>query len=82
MNNRSFDKYLRIPPGDTFEETTTWRGSDSHGGQTYADITQDNIMIIGTISHWVPHLQSNPWTTPRPYRFLAQYVYQTHAVMP
>jgi len=78
----ALDKYVRIPPGDKYVETATWKGSDSHGGQTYEDITQDNIMIIGTVSHWLPHLQSNPWTEPRPFRFLAQYVDETQATIP
>jgi len=78
----ALDKYIRIPAGDTYVETTTWKGSDSHGGQTYGDITQDNIMIIGTVSDWLPHLQNNPWTEPRPYRFLAQYVDETQASLP
>ena len=78
----ALDKYVRISPGDTYVETATWKGSDSHGGQTYGDITQDNIMIIGTVSHWLPHLQNNPWTEPRPIKFLAQYVDETQAVMP
>ncbi|GEM_PF-751454 len=78
----TFDKYIRIPPGDTYVETATWKGSERHGGQTYEDITQDNIMIIGTVSHWLPHLQNNPWTTPRPFRFLAQYIDETQAAIP
>jgi hypothetical protein len=78
----ALNKYIRISPGDTYVETVTWTGSDSHGGQTYEDITQDNIMIIGTVSHWRPHLQKNPWTEPRPYRFLAQYVDETQASIP
>ena len=78
----ALDKYIRLSPGDTYVETVTWKGSDSHGGQTYADITQDNMMIIGTVSHWLPHLQKNPWAEPRPYRFLAQYVDETQAAIP
>lgn len=78
----ALNKYIRIASGDTYVETTTWKGSDSHGGQTYGDITQDNIMIIGTVSHWLPHLQKNPWTDPRPYRFFAQYVDETQASLP
>ena len=78
----ALNKYIRISSGDTYVETATWKGSDSHGGQTYGDITQDNIMIIGTVSHWRPHLQENPWTDPRPYRFFAQYVDETQASLP
>ena len=75
----AFDKYVKIQAGDTYTETSTWDGSANHGGQTYGDIDPNNIMVIASISHWLPHLQKNPWTTPRPFRFLAQFVDQTNA---
>jgi len=77
----AFDRYIRLPEGGTYMDTTAWSGSSDHGGQTYGDITPDNIMVIGAVSHWLPHLQENPWTDPRPYRFFAQYVDQTTAAL-
>ena len=75
----AFNKYVRIQAGDTYTETAIWDGSATHGNRTYGDIVPDNIMVIGAISHWLPHLQKNPWTTPKPFRFLAQFVDQTNA---
>ena len=75
----AFDKYVRIQAGDTYTETTTWDGSANHGGQTYSDIDPDNIMVIGAVSHWLPHLQENPQKDYRPFRFFAQFVDQTSA---
>ena len=73
----AFNKYVSIPAGETYEETTTWDGTEDHGGETFGDITPDNIMVIGSISHWMPHLEKNPWTEPKNYRFFfAQYTDQ------
>jgi len=77
----AFNKYVSIPAGETYEETTTWDGATDHNGNTYGDITPDNIMVIGGISHWMPHLEKNPWTQPKPYRFIAQYTDQTAAAI-
>jgi len=77
----AFNKYVSIPAGETYEETTTWDGTANHGGSTFEDITPGNIMVIGSVSHWLPHLEKNPWTEPSPYRFFAQYTDQTAAVI-
>ena len=78
----AFNKYVSIPAGETYKETTTWDGNADHGGETFGDITPDNIMVIGSIAHWMPHLEKNPWTQPKPYRFFAQYTDQTAAAIP
>ena len=77
----AFNKYVSIPAGGTYEETTTWDGTADHNGNTYGDITPDNIMVIGGIAHWMPHLEKNPWTQPKPYRFIAQYTDQAAAAI-
>ena len=77
----AFNKYVSIPAGEKYEETTTWDGTENHGGETFEDITPDNIMVIGSVAHWMPHLEKNPWTQPKPYRFFAQYTDQTAAAI-
>ncbi len=41
-------------PGSERTFTKTFDGAETHGDQTFEDITQDNIMVISTISHWLP----------------------------
>lgn len=41
-------------PGVQRTFTKTFDGAATHGDQTFEDITQDNIMVISTISHWMP----------------------------
>jgi hypothetical protein len=36
----------------------TWDGAAKHGNLTFADITDDNIMVISTVAHWQPHVVS------------------------
>ena len=44
---------LLFPRGErTF--TKKWDGSKDHGGQTFEDITEDNIMAFSSVSHWIP----------------------------
>ena len=69
----ALNKYVSIAGGDTWEETTIFDGAAQHGNLTFEDITPDNIQVIASTAHWLPHLQKNPWTAPRPYRFFAQF---------
>ena len=43
-----------IGPQKTYTTTATWDGVASHDGQTFEDITADNIMVMATASHWRP----------------------------
>ncbi len=45
-----------LPKGErTF--TTTWDGANPNGDQSFEDITEDNIMVISSISHWIPRVR-------------------------
>ena len=48
-------KSVFIPPGKTYITSATWDGTIDHEGQTFGDITEDNTMIISSISYWLPH---------------------------
>ena len=37
--------------------TGSFDGNDDHSGNTYGDITQDNIQVISTISYLIPQLR-------------------------
>jgi rhodanese-related sulfurtransferase len=78
----AFNRPIFIHPKGTFTASTIWDGSEQHGNQTYEDITKDNVMVIGAVSHWFPHIKKNPWDEPRPVRYLASYVDQTAAAVP
>jgi len=52
-------KLVFILPGKTITNKVTWDGSKDHGGQTFEDITQENTMVISTVSHWIPRLKIN-----------------------
>jgi len=77
----AFNKYVSISAGETYVETTTFDGSADHSGNTYEDILFENIQVVGSISHWMPHLQKNPWDEPKPSRFFAQYTDQAAATL-
>jgi hypothetical protein len=77
----AFNKYVSIPTGESYTETTIFDGNLDHSGNTYEDISPDNIQVVGSISHWMPHLQKNPWDDPKPSRFLAQFNDQAAATL-
>ncbi len=77
----ALNKHVSVPGGETYEETTTFDGAAQHGNLTFGDITPDNIQVVAATAHWLPHLQKNPWTSPRPYRFFAQFTDDTAATL-
>jgi len=78
----ALNQYIFLMPGKTKTFTGSFDGATDHGGQTYSDITQDNIMVISTVSHWLPHYrlgyESNQYTQ----YYFAFYVDQTSAAIP
>jgi hypothetical protein len=67
-----------IRPQKTYTTTVTWDGAASHDGQTFDDITADNIMVIATVSHWLPRIQEG--SSEKSY--LAFYVDQAAGAVP
>ncbi|MFO8132310.1 MAG: hypothetical protein R6U10_00005, partial [Thermoplasmatota archaeon] len=77
----ALNKYVSVPAGETYEETAVFDGAAQHGNLTFGDITPGNIQVVASTAHWLPHLQKNPWTAPRPYRFFAQFTDDTAATL-
>jgi len=71
-------KLVFILPGKTTSIKATWDGSKDHGGQTFEDITQENTMVISTVSHWIPRLKINE----NGRLYITFYVDQTSAGVP
>jgi len=53
----AFNRPILLFPKATRTFSTIWDGNKQHGDQTFGDITEDNIMVISTVSHWVPHIR-------------------------
>jgi hypothetical protein len=45
-----------LTPQKSRTYTVTWDGAANHGNLTFPDITDDNIMVITTVAHWIPHI--------------------------
>lgn len=71
-------KLVFIPKGQTKSYTATFDGKADHGGQTFEDITQENIMVISTVSHWIPKLKFSETGVP----YITFYVDQTSGGTP
>ena len=78
----AINRPVLLMPGKTKTITATWDGAEDHGGQTYDDITSDNIMVISTISHWIPHYRTGYESDDYIQKYLAFYVDQTSAATP
>jgi len=77
----AIDESIFISAGETKNISKQWDATQAHG-QNFGDISEDNIMVISTISHWIPHfrigykhLYSTQW-------YFAHYVDQTTAATP
>lgn len=64
-------------PGSSKTFTVTWDGAADHGGQSFSDILSENIMVISTISHWIPHLRTGYETDNYKQVYLAFFVDET-----
>ncbi len=78
----AINRYILLMPGKTKTITRSFDGAADHGGQTYEDITSDNIMVISTISHWFPHYRIGYKTDNFTQRYFARFVDQTTAATP
>jgi len=50
------NKLLILSPEKSKTYTVTWDGALKHGNLTFADIVDDNIMVITTVAHIKPHV--------------------------
>ena len=72
-------KLVFISPGGTYTTSATWDGAEEHDGQTFEDITEDNIMVVSSVSHWLPHLYQDEESDKS---YLQFYVDQTSGAVP
>lgn len=49
-------KVVFLTPQKSRTYTMTWDGAANHGNLTFPDISDDNIMVITTVAHWIPHI--------------------------
>lgn len=77
-------KVILLKPGESKTVTGIFDGKSDHGGKTYSDITSDNIMVISTISNFIPHYrigyQGEKYFQRQ--RYFAFYIDQTSAATP
>jgi hypothetical protein len=69
-------------PGRTKTLTGSFDGKADHGGQTFSDITSDNIMVISALYHWIPHYRIGYESSQYTQRYFAFYVDQATAATP
>jgi glutaredoxin len=50
----AFNRPILLFPGGERTFTKEWDGAKDHGGQTFEDIAEDNIMVLSSVSHWIP----------------------------
>jgi hypothetical protein len=49
-------KVIMLSPGKSRTYSVTWDGANPHTNVSFADIVDENIMVISTVSHWFPHV--------------------------
>jgi len=76
------NKIVLLMPKKTKTITGNFDGAATHGNQTFPDITSDNIMVISTISHWMPHYRIGYQSQNYTQRYFAFFVDQTTAAIP
>ncbi len=49
-------KVVFLTPQKSRTYTMTWDGAANHDNLTFPDITDNNIMVITAVAHWLPHI--------------------------
>jgi thiol-disulfide isomerase/thioredoxin len=49
-------KIVFLGPQKSKTYTMTWDGAAKHGNLTFSDIQDNNIMVITSVAHWLPHV--------------------------
>ncbi len=78
----ALNKIIFLKPGESKTLTGIFDGKSDHEGNTYSDITSDNIMVISTVSNFVPHYQIGYQGENLIQRYFAFYIDQTSAATP
>jgi hypothetical protein len=78
----AINKLVLLMPGRIKSFTGIFDGNANHGGNTYSDITSDNIMVISTISHWFPHYRIGYESGDFTQRYFARYIDQATGATP
>ncbi|OGS39907.1 MAG: hypothetical protein A3K77_04840 [Euryarchaeota archaeon RBG_13_31_8] len=78
----AINNMVLLMPKKTKTITGNFDGYADHGNQTYPDITQDNIMVISSISHWIPHYRVGYQSQNYTQKYFARYVDQATAAIP
>ena len=78
----AYKRFILLMPGKTKTITGTFDGNADHGGQTYPDITSDNIMVISAIYHWIPRYRTGYESGQYKQFYFARLVDQATAAVP
>ena len=76
------NKYVYLSPKNTATITGTFDGNTNHGNQTFADITEDNIMVVSALFNWQPHYRTGYQSDQYNQKYFAYFVDQATAATP
>jgi hypothetical protein len=82
MLDFALKKPVFLRPGETKTYVQQWDGNEDHQGQTFEDITQDNIMVQTAIYHWKPTLKTGYQSNTYTQKYFAFYVDQSDNAVP
>lgn len=77
----ALNKFIFISAGETKTISTQWDATSAHG-QNFGDISKDNLLVISTISDWMPHYRTGYVSELGVQKYFAYYVDQTTAAAP
>jgi thiol-disulfide isomerase/thioredoxin len=77
----AINTFIFISAGGTKNISEQWDATQAHG-QNFGEISKANIMVISTISHWVPHYRTAYESELGIQKYFAHYVDQTTTATP
>lgn len=78
----AINRFIFLMPGQTKTITGSFDGTLDHGGETFEDLTSDNVMVISSIFHWKPQYRTGYESDEYTQRYFARVADQTTASIP
>lgn len=78
----AIDQSIQIKKGETITIETQWNPNDTSTGESFPDVSTDNLQIFTTVSHWIPHFRTGFFQFPYLQLYFAHYTDQVLSLEP
>ncbi|MBS3778730.1 MAG: hypothetical protein KGY50_05525 [Candidatus Thermoplasmatota archaeon] len=78
----AIDQPIQIKKEETVTIETQWDPTDTSTGESFSDVSTNNLQIFTTVSHWIPHFRTGYFQFPYLQLYFAYYTDQVLSLEP